>query len=374
VAKFFFTDTAVMELIVQEGNASGGAAVQTLMWMEGLTELGHKVFLAKLENDNRPIKPAFKKFQLVPIYDSSKGIRVIRMATYRIPAFYKALKKTCPDFLYDSVPWWDTYINVGICKLLNIKHIIRISSDIMLDSNFKKTTSRSHKFFMHIGLRNSSLILAQNNYQFQSLKKLFPKTSIQKIYNPIIINKDFLHKKEDFMEYIAWIANFRFAKNLKLLYIIAKAMPHENFKIAGIPFNPLDNESKEYVDLLRKLNNVMFMGKLNREDIPPFLAKSKFLLNTSRYEGFSNTFLEAMCTGTPILTGSLVNPDGIIDRNDLGFVYHDELELQKFLNNISLERYQQLSENCIEYVCQNHEYIALSHRLLELLNDNKSLK
>ncbi|WP_394334865.1 hypothetical protein [Aquiflexum balticum] len=33
-----------------------------------------------------------------------------------------------------------------------------------------------------------------------------------------------------------------------------------------------------------------------------FLNQAKFLLSTSRYEGFSNTFHESMIVGTPILT------------------------------------------------------------------------
>jgi glycosyltransferase involved in cell wall biosynthesis len=367
VAKFFFTDSAVMELIAIEGKASGGAAVQTLMWMEGLHTLGHQVFLAKLENDLRPIKPDYQKFQLIPVFNSKKGLKKIRWASYRFPKFYKALKKIEPDFLYESVPSWKSYMTAFFCKILGIKHIIRISNDNLLDKRLRNTASRSHQFFLFLGLKWCDFILAQNEFQLQKLKTKYPNKPIFKFYNPIKINTQYMKFKVEMKGYFAWVANFRFQKNLQLLYNIALLLPEEEFRIAGVPTKHFDEESKKYVGELLKLKNVNFVGQLERSEIYPFFENAKFLINTSRYEGFSNTFLEAMTTGTPILTSNLVNPDGIIDKNNLGYVYENENDLVEFLQILSLENYLKLSLNCVGYVSENHDNLKLTNMLLAQL-------
>lgn len=371
MAKFLFTEPAVMELIATEGKASGGAAVQTLMWMEGLHDIGHQIILAKRENDLRQIKPEYQKFQLISTYDSKKGIKKIRWATYRLPKFYKALKKVKPDFLYESVPSWNSYITAIFCKIIGVKYVIRISNDNLLDKRLKNTATLSHQFFLFLGLKLSNYLLAQNDYQFQHLKKKYPKKPIAKFYNPIKIQPEFLKAKTEIKGYFAWIANFRFQKNLKLLYQIAISLPEEEFKIAGVPNKHYDEESIEYVDKLKKLENVNFVGKLDRSEILPFLANAKFLINTSRYEGFSNTFLEAMNACTPILSSKLVNPDKIIEKNKLGLIYANEIDLKFKIKNLKPKDYQSMSENCIKYLDQNHNNKFLCERLLMFLSHGK---
>jgi glycosyltransferase involved in cell wall biosynthesis len=210
--------------------------------------------------------------------------------------------------------------------------------------------------------------VAQSDYQYKELVKTYPKKMIAKLYNPIELKSQFLQKKNKLDGYIAWVANFRFQKNLKLLYEIASICVNETFKIAGQPLMPMDEETETYVKKLKSLENVEFVGIIPQGDILTFYSNSKYLLSTSRYEGFSNTFLESMMTGTPILTSENVNPDGIIDNYELGFLYKDEHDIKRILNSISDDEYVQKSENCIEYVKNNHDHLVLGKKLLELLN------
>jgi glycosyltransferase involved in cell wall biosynthesis len=363
MSKFFFIDTAVIELFVENGDVSGGAAVQTLVWMEGLLENGHEVLIAKPEGDKRDIKEEYKKFQTVTTYDENEGLRWLRWINYRLPRIFQTLKKTEVDYLYQSVPSRWSLIFSFMCKFLKIKYIIRISNDRHLDDRFRMVASRTNQWLLFQGLKQCDLILCQNNYQFEILSKKFPRKRILKIHNPIIVNYEFLRPKSNFEGPIAWLANFRHQKNLRLLYEIAEMMPKEQFKIAGVPFHPYDIESRTYVEKLGKLPNVEFLGKLNRNQILPFLASSKFLLSTSRYEGFSNTFLEAMVTGTPILTTKDVNPDGIIDNFGLGVVYQDINDLEEKISNLKKEEYFNMSFNCVDFVKENHDYKKLTQVL-----------
>ncbi len=70
---------------------------------------------------------------------------------------------------------------------------------------------------------------------------------------------------------------------------------------------------------LTKLQNVEFVGLIPHDEVTSFLTEAYCLLNTSLFEGFSNTFLEAFSVGTPVVTLG-VNPDFILTIYDLGFV------------------------------------------------------
>ena len=372
MSKFFFFETATMELLVEGGNASGGAAVQTLVWMEGLSEIDHQIFQAKFENDQRKIKTEYQKFNLVPIYNTNKGIRWLRWPFYRFPKTFKALKKIKPDYVYESVPFWGSFITNVYCRVLGIKHIIRISNDRHLDNRFLMVASKWNQQLLFLGLKQCDLILVQNNFQLEALKKKFKNQTIKKIYNPIKINREFNISKNEMTGYFVWIANFRFQKNLKLLFEIAESFQNEEFIIAGVPKQPYDKESTQFIEKLKCLPNVKFLGKVDRDRILPLLKGAKFLLNTSRFEGFSNTFLEAMVTGTPILSTPFVNPDGIIENNKIGIIYNDVNDLREKINSLSNREYLELSTNSINYVCKNHDYIVLTKLLESNLNGIKN--
>ena len=101
-----------------------------------------------------------------------------------------------------------------------------------------------------------------------------------------------------------------------------------------------------------------------------YLAKATALLSTSHYEGFSNTFLEALYTGTPVIAPRRVDPDLIITRNYLGLTSEDEKELPILIKEITTmdnAEYQELSNRCRQYVIQHHDPKSKAFQLITLL-------
>lgn len=368
MTKILFLQLENLEFFVENGNPMGGSAVETFVWMNTLKELGFEICQARLENDHRALLRHCNWVTTVPIYDETKGKRMVWYA-YRFPSIFRALRASKCDLVYTSIPkWFSFYIGI-CCKLLRMKHIVRIASDNMMDDRIYLNHKKKYiKTYISMGFKFADFILSQNQYQFETLTKRFPNKKILKIFNPIVIDRTFLKVKEWPTGYIAWVANFRDVKNLPLLYRIASILPNEQFKIAGVPLEGyMDAETEESLVNLRKLQNVEFVGKVSREGILSFFSKSKFLINTSKYEGFSNTFLEAMVTGTPILTTKNVNPDGIIDVFSLGLIYKDEQHLEGMLSSLSNDTYKTLSQNCISYLEQNHDHLVLGKRLIDFI-------
>lgn len=367
--RFLFLDSKIINIILKNEKPSGGAAVQSFGWAKGLAETGHEVYIMTDLNKGGELKVEAKDLNLISMFDEKKGIRWIRWVYYRFPDLYKKIKNVKPDYVYQSVPSWTSFLMGIICKQLGIKFISRISNDYFLDERFNQMHSPVHGYFMHKGLGMTDVILCQNDFQLNAIKEKHPKVKSFKISNPILFQtiKDNASKLEG-REYIAWLGIFQVQKNLKLLYEIATKLDNYHFCIAGKESSKVDDSTLLYLKKLRTMPNVTFLGFLDRNGVLPFLKGAKFLLNTSHYEGFSNTFLEAMTVGTPILTTDKVNPDEIISTHKLGIIYKDANKLSDQLAEITPEKYQQMSDNAINYVTENHNYKVLANKLTGLLS------
>lgn len=373
MARFLFFDDKLINLMMQVEKPCGGSAVQTYGWIRGLMEEGQEVYVMTDIKGNRLLKEECRNIKFVPMYDNSKGVRWLRWLYYRLPYTYKKIRAVKPDYLYIGIPGWSSTLLGIICHLLNIKFIQRLSNDNQLDTRYLKDHSVVHQFFLNWGIRLSHHILCQNNFQLQIIHKKFPGKSVIKLSNPMYLKTDNPLLTPDSKGYIAWLGIYRYQKNLKQLYQIASLLKKEQFLIAGKEGANCDQETCDYLEKLKKLPNVKFHGFLQRTEVLPFLANARFLLNTSFYEGFSNTFLEAWSVGTPVISAVHVNPDSIISKYDLGIIYNDVFDLCKQYAKVTPEQYQLMSDNARGYVENHHGYRLLAGKLLSFLSASDNI-
>jgi|RhiMetdeSRZDD1v2_1073273.scaffolds.fasta_scaffold06763_9 glycosyltransferase involved in cell wall biosynthesis len=367
MARFLFYDDKLINLMLQDEKPCGGSAVQTYGWIRGLIEEGQEVYVMT-DTGKGLLKEECRNIKLVPMYDNNKGVRWLRWIYYRLPYTYKKIRAVKPDYLYASIPGWTSALLGIICHLLNIKFIQRLSNDNQLDYRYLRDHSIIHHFLLYLGLRLSHHILCQNNFQLQIINKKFPAKSAFKIANPMYLKYREPVSPISSGGYIAWLGIYRYQKNLKLLYQIASLLKKEQFLIAGKEGANFDQETSDYLEKLKQLPNVNFIGFLRRTQVLPFLANARFLLNTSFYEGFSNTFLEAWSVGTPVISAVHVNPDSIISKYDLGIIYNDVFDLCKQYAAVTPELYELMSDNAREYVVRHHGYRVLTAMLLRYLS------
>jgi glycosyltransferase involved in cell wall biosynthesis len=131
-----------------------------------------------------------------------------------------------------------------------------------------------------------------------------------------------------------------------------------------------DQATVDAVNGLHHLPNVKLVGYVRRADVKPFLSEAAMLLCTSRYEGFSNAFLEALAVGTPIATGRPVDPDLIVLGHALGASAEDELELCRSVRaiwEIDADNYNALARRCQIYVKANHSPAVKASELIAAL-------
>jgi len=363
--KILFFDFKINRLLTDPLFASGGSTVQIYSWIQGLTSLKHRVGIfvdAKKQNKSN------EYIDELDMYDHSHGIPKLRWIYYRFPWLFKEIRRYRPDYIYQSCAGFTTAIAALISRILKIPFIYRVANDIDSDERIKKLPPHAYWGYLW-GIRSASYIVCQNKYQYDNFRKRFPHTKSGVIYNPFYIQQDkVFSKQKKERKYIAWIGLFQYQKNLMGLFDVANNMPDIKFSIAGHAILTIDTETESVIKKLEKLKNVEFVGYISRENIRKFLSKAIALLNTSHYEGFSNTFLEAFSVGTPVITTKKVDQDHVIESNNLGGVCEEIPDLPETINKfIRLKNIDTIRDNCIKYVATNHDPKKLANEMIDFL-------
>jgi len=373
--KFLFFSNELPLVLKNDNKNTGGAAVQWYSWMNGFIATGHTFGILTWKGAKKYIDKLNTDYDIVESYNLYKGIKSIRLIYYRLPMLFLAIKNYQPDYLIQASATLQTGILMIIAKLLRIKFVHRVAHDAHTDHRINLMLKNKRTIlFYRIGLKYSDYIIAQNNYQYRNLKNIYPKKKISVLHNPYHIEKNkYELLKRNERNYVAWIGSFKYMKNLPALYDVAKELPNINFKIAGKIHESLDLNGKNALSQIKTLKNVILVGFLRRSEVLPFLSKSILLLNTSHFEGFSNTFLEAWSCGTPVVTTNNANPDGLIEKYKLGRVASDFSNLAGFIeeiNKLEVETYEALSTRCYNYVKENHDPLKLAKKFVDFLNKN----
>lgn len=278
---------------------------------------------------------------------------------------YKLLKKFRPDIVYVRYleSFWWIY---PISKLLKIPILYHVSSTMRcrylpwrqyLDEGKKENwlwflkkmlTVNFHIFFS----RFADLIICQTEDQFKMMKHELNRTAkIVRSGLPVPATQP---KKSNNQFSVIWIG--KHWKNPQIFVDLAKRFANDadiNFIMVGIfPFE----SGLRFKQIENQILNFKFMGKLDNDEVNKLLEKCHILVNTSDYEGFSNTFIEAWMRGVPVISLKL-NPDNLLTEKRIGFCSNTIDQLEKDVRTLYQKRelYQEYSQNAREYALNNHD-------------------
>lgn len=108
--------------------------------------------------------------------------------------------------------------------------------------------------------------------------------------------------------------------------------------------------------------NIRLIPGVPFHDITVLFEDAKVFVNTSHYEGFPNTFLQAAACGTPIVSWA-VNPEGLLDRHGIGYCAAQnpeqfEADVRRLCETPALR--EELGANGRRYVAQHHDPSAIA--------------
>ncbi len=174
------------------------------------------------------------------------------------------------------------------------------------------------KFF----LKKFDIVIADSKADFELFSKIVQKEKLVLIENAIDLEKFYNSKKEKIPNTFVFVG--RFSKNKKISDLIgvfseiAKKGKEFSLKIVGIDFDNLKKEIFQEIEEKGLGKNIQIIENLPEKDLAELLAKTRFFVSASEYEGFGISAIEAMASECIPLLNNIENFNTIIESNANG--------------------------------------------------------
>ncbi|MBK9132739.1 MAG: glycosyltransferase family 4 protein [Gammaproteobacteria bacterium] len=239
-------------------------------------------------------------------------------------ALLAALNKIRPDVIYQRMGCSYTGIAAFYAKKNSCRMIWHIANDVNvlpfhLDKNksYNIVSRYLEKKILEYGIRNSGGIIAQTNQQAEMLRTYYGCTAEQVIPNfqPISVAS---RKRNDLIK-VVWVANLKPAKRPELFVNLANEL-HSNSGIEFIMIGRSGHSAwhKDLMGRIKSAAHLRYLGELPQDEVNAILSEAHIFVNTSEYEGFPNTFIQAWMREVPVVSLE-INPDGIFNDRRVGF-------------------------------------------------------
>lgn len=226
----------------------------------------------------------------------------------------KTLNKIKPDIIYQRGGMAFTGIAAYYAKKNNCRFIFHIAKE----EDVQPPTIPWYRFyvileikFMQYGIRHADIIIAQCQMQAKLLFKNYGKKAIV-IPSAHPVPEDCRKDKNKIL--ILWIGNWKPVKQPEIFVRLAGEIECTK-KITLMMLGRTDN----YDQLVLKApkNNIEVTGEIPIDQVNKLLEKAHLLINTSKNEGFSNTFIQAWMRKVPVISLN-VDPDNILQTMGIG--------------------------------------------------------
>ena len=112
-------------------------------------------------------------------------------------------------------------------------------------------------------------------------------------------------------------------------------------------------------------NNVNFLGELNRSEVAKKMNEADVYIHPSDFETFGVVLIEAMSTGTPVITTNCGGPEEFINKNNGIKVNKRDINgLSTAISEMKLNFSDYRSEDIRNYVISHFSEEAVAKRLI----------
>ncbi len=234
----------------------------------------------------------------------------------------RALRRIRPDFIYSQDA--RAYLGIAARYALSSKCTLiwHISSERQLHG-FRIRSLRTIPFdyidkkMMEYGVRHANHVFGQAKYEDELLQQGYGRKCdlIVGNWHP----EPAQARVKDQRVKVVWIANIRPVKRPEVFVDLAdrlRDLEDVQFIMMGRPASR--RHQRRLAPRLESARNLRYLGEMPIAEVNRILAESHILVNTSDYEGFPNTFVQAWFRDVPVVSLH-VDPDDILKKQGLGF-------------------------------------------------------
>lgn len=265
----------------------------------------------------------------------------------------KILKKEKPSILYQRIFNNYCFFLSFFLKTNKIKYKLHISDEysIIFKKDFK---SFIRKLIFHFLVKNNCFFITQTSIQSNILKSMNVKKYIQ--FPNVHPKPNILYDSNK--NEIIWIGKFNDHKQVDIFISIANSLiNHHNYSFTIISKTYNNSYSKSIIEKIKTSKNITLISNMCNEDVNDYINRHAYLLvNTSKSEGFSNTFIQAWMRGIPVISLNS-DPDNVITKYNLGVFCNNNTNL--LIESIKYfmtkkEYHSKIKNNCIIFSNKNY--------------------
>lgn len=215
----------------------------------------------------------------------------------------------------------DAYVHIGagvevgayalICRLQRRRFLFMVASSADLEVPYGGVRGPLRWLFP-LGVRLADTIVCQTHDQQDWLRRRYSR-------NGVLLRTG--HPTEAVLDgrrsTVLWVGRIIPLKQPLLFLDLAEQMGDETCVMAAMPDRRHDDLWRAVRERAAALPNVTLHERVDRSEIGGLFAQAKVFVNTSVYEGFPNTFVEAAMHAIPVVSWK-VNPDRILTDEAIG--------------------------------------------------------
>jgi len=351
----------------------GGAEVQQNFIARGLRAAGYPVSI--LTGDfGQPDDYEFDGLRVLKVRQQGHTFPVLRYFHPRMTSIWSAMRRANADIYYQRCAGVNTFI-AGLYAKTHGKHFVYAAAhDLDLDRPrtreiFPGSSGWRDLPIYQAGLKMADVIIAQHSGQVEACRRWHRREAewIPSGYVPPTSARC----EPDGV--VLWVSTLRQWKRPELFLKLAQSLPNLQFRmVGGASMAEGDRSAKgffsEIESAARALPNVEFVGFVPYQEVERHFDEASLFVNTSDYEGFPNTFLQAWARGIP--TVSFVNCGARDAHGPIGVVAGDLNEMQMAVAHFAADRSAWLEEHtrCSQYFHANHAMPAVITRYRALFD------
>jgi glycosyltransferase involved in cell wall biosynthesis len=270
-----------------------------------------------------------ERYQVVRVGKESRPPRFGYMSV-ALP-LYRALQQIRPSAIYQRVACGFT----GVCAYYARKHRAKLVWHVAHDSDVTPRMSldgrnpvRSflEKRSVEYGIRRANCIVTQTTDQAALLERNYHRRADAIIPNFHPQPSETIDKSGQ--RVVAWVAGIKSWKRPEVFLTLADSLrdlTDVRFVMIGADATGAGDQSwaQALLQRIRNTPNLQYLGARSQAEVNQLLARSHVFVNTSRYEGFPNTFIQAWMREVPVVSLH-VDPDRLLEKHAIGIFCRDD--------------------------------------------------
>lgn len=292
----------------------GGAELQQSVIAPELARRGFDVSMISMDFGQEE-GSTVKGVRMLKMHTPDEGLPVVRFIHPRFTSLWRALKRADADVYYHRTAAAQTGFMAAFCRAHGRRAIYGGASDVDFVPGRQDIKFARDRMLFEYGLRHVDEVFAQNPFQLKAARENYGREAVlvPNCFEPAP------GARNDPRGYVLWVATVRPSKRPDILAELARRMPQHRFVMVG--GHDSDPKGKAFAQSARAavaaLPNTQVHGFVPFADADHLFDGARLVINTSEYEGFPNTFLQAWSRGIPTVgfidTGSRDGDESVYD-------------------------------------------------------------